>query len=78
MAGSPKKIAPPFFQIKSVQVIVCQNWYALNVQENSWDSGRIVKHTADCDRDSLPTDEQVRQKILDYLKEYGYDVSSLQ
>ena len=77
-AGSPKKIAPPFYQIKTVQVIVCQKWYALNVQENSWKSGLVAGHTSRCDINLLPSDENIRQKILDYLKQYGYNVSSLQ
>jgi arylsulfatase A-like enzyme len=77
-AGSPKKIAPPFYQIKAVQMIVCQKWYRLNVQENTWSSGPIYQHTSNCEKDILPSDAEVRQKILDYLEKYGYDVSSLQ
>ena len=77
VAGSPKKIAPPFYQIKIVQVIVCQKWYAWNVQENTWKAGAVVGHTARCDVEQLPSDEDIRQKILDYLKNYGYDVSTL-
>ena len=78
VGGSPSKDAPPFYQIKIVQVIVCQNWYALNVQENSWKSGTIANHTSRCNSDSLPTDDQVRQRILDYLVKYNFDISSLQ
>jgi arylsulfatase A-like enzyme len=78
VAGSPRKIAPPFYQIKSLQVIVCQNWYALNVQENIWTSGSIYRHTSKCEDDLLPSDAEVRQKILDYLKNHGYDISSVQ
>jgi hypothetical protein len=77
-AGSPRKIDPPFYQIKIVQVIVCQNWYALNVQENSWNSGVIRDHTCPCAEETLPPDTEIRQWILEYLKNYGYDTSSLQ
>jgi arylsulfatase A-like enzyme len=76
-AGSPKKIKPPFYQIKTVQVIVCQKWYALNVQENEWNTGMIRGHTAPCDPTLLPSEEQIRQKILSYLEMYEYDISSL-
>ena len=75
--GSPKKSAPPFYQIESVQVIVCQKWYALNVRENTWKSGTINGHTANCDENLLPADEETRQGILDYLERYGYTVASL-
>jgi len=78
VAGSPSKVAPPFYQIKKVQIVICHKWYELNVQENDWKSGLISRHTSKCDADSLPTDDQVRQRILDYLDEYGFDISSLQ
>lgn len=78
VAGSPRKIAPPFYQIKTVQVIVCHKWYALNVQENKWVSGNIKGHTTECDRSTLPTDEDIHQKILAYLEEHGYVISSLE
>jgi len=78
VAGSPRKIAPPFYQIKTVQVIVCQKWYTLNVQENSWKTGLNRGHTAPCAEDTLPPDAEIRQWILEYLKNYGYDTSSLQ
>ncbi len=77
-AGSPKKIAPPFYQIKIVQIIVCQKWYALNVQENTWRSGKISGHFIECDDTLMPPDKEVRQIILDYLEKYDYDISSLQ
>lgn len=76
-AGSPKKIKPPFYQIKSVQVIVCQKWYVLNVQDVTWKTGEVTGHTAPCDSALLPPEDQIRQKIVDYLEHYGYDVSTL-
>lgn len=77
VAGSPKKIAPPFHQIKIVQLTVCHRWYALNVQENSWKTGAFSGHTTRCDEKLMPSDEEARRKILDYLEKYGYDIDSL-
>ena len=77
-AGSPRKIAPPFYQIKTVQIIVCNKWYALNVQENIWRVDDISGHTAPCDESLLPAEEQIREKIIEYLRRYGYDVSSVE
>lgn len=77
-AGSPKKIAPPFYQIKTVQIIVCHKWYALNVQENIWRTDNISGHTAPCDESLLPTEADMRQRIVEYLRSYGYDVSSVE
>jgi arylsulfatase A-like enzyme len=77
-AGSPTEIAPPFYQINTVQVIVCQKWYTLNVRKNTFESGTISGHTSKCNEDLLPSNQQVHQRILKYLMKYGYDISSLQ
>jgi hypothetical protein len=76
--GSPKEIAPPFHQINIMQVIVCQKWYRLNVRKNTFNSGTIKAHTSSCDEALLPSNEFARQRILEYLEKYGYDISSLQ
>ncbi|MBI3167008.1 MAG: hypothetical protein HYZ22_00910, partial [Chloroflexi bacterium] len=55
----------------------CQRWYVWNLQENTWKTGDIKGHTAKCDPTLLPPDEQIRQKMLDYLEKYNYDISSL-
>jgi len=76
-SGSPKKIKPPFYQIKIVQVIVCQKWYALNVQENTFATGTARGHTAQCATDQLPPNDKIHEEIINYLEQYEYDVSSL-
>jgi len=76
-AGSPRKIAPPFFQIKTVQVIVCHKWYAWNVQEDSWKTGDVPNHTSRCDNEDIPPDEQIRKRILEYLLEHDYNTDSI-
>lgn len=70
-AGSPKMIAPPFYQIQSIQVIVCQKWYVLNVREDTWRTGMINGHTAKCAEDTLPSEEEVHQRVLEYLERYN-------
>lgn len=77
IAGSPKKIKPPFYQIKSVAFIVCQKYYELNVQENKFTASVLIGHTAPCEPQSLPSEEEIRAEIVAYLERYGYDVSSL-
>jgi hypothetical protein len=75
--GSPKEIAPPFHQIKIVQVIVCEKWYALNVRKNVFEHGKIKGYTAQCDQSLLPPEEDIHQSLLEYLEKNGYDISSL-
>ncbi|RJP55582.1 MAG: hypothetical protein C4583_00415 [Anaerolineaceae bacterium] len=77
IAGSPKKIKPPFFQIKSVVFIICQKYYELNVQENKFTVNNLIGHTAPCEPQILPPQEEIRAEILAYLEKNGYDVSSL-
>lgn len=77
-ASSPKKIKPPFAQIKSVQFIVCQKWYSLNVQDNIFSSGTVSGHTSLCNASLLPSEADAHRGIIDYLKQYNYDTSSLQ
>ena len=78
VAGSPTKIKPPFYQIKIVQVLVCQKWYELNVQENKFDTGTVTGYVSRCSQDLLPPEDEIHQKILDYLKNHEYDITSLQ
>jgi len=75
--GSPQMIAPPFYQIQNIQVIVCQKWYVLNVRKDTWRTGTINRHTAKCAENILPSEEEVHQTILEYLEKYNYDISSL-
>ncbi|HSO13468.1 MAG TPA: sulfatase-like hydrolase/transferase [Anaerolineales bacterium] len=77
VAGSPKKVKPPFYQIKTVQVVVCQKWYTWNVQENIWKSGMVRGHTAPCADQILPPDAEIQQMMLEYLDEHGFDTGSL-
>lgn len=77
-AGSPKKIRPPFYQIKSLQFIVCQKWYSWNVQDNEFKTGEVKSHTAKCDPTLLPTDDEVQKKMLEFFKKYKYDTSSIE
>jgi hypothetical protein len=76
--GSPKEIAAPFYQINIVQLIVCHRWYALNVRRNTFDSSAVAGHTSGCAEDTLPSDAEARQKILEYLQQHGYSTSSLE
>jgi arylsulfatase A-like enzyme len=77
-AASPTKIQPPFYQIKTLQVQVCQRTYTLNVEDNTWITSIPIDYVAPCNTKTLPSDDEIRKKILDYLKNHDYDISSLQ
>lgn len=77
VGSSPRKIAPPFYQIKTMTFVVCQKYYALNVQENKFEVGTVAGYTSPCDNKSLPRQDDIRAEIVAYLERHGYDVSSL-
>jgi|GEM_PF-6131999 hypothetical protein len=59
-------------------MIVCHKWYSLNVQENIWRVDDISGHTAQCGESLLPSEADMRARIVAYLESYGYDVSSIE
>ena len=77
ISGSPKKVVAPFYQIKTVQTIVCQRWYQLNVQQNQWKSGTFPDYASECDPEQVPTDKEIHELIIQYLSQHGYEVDSL-
>jgi len=77
-ASSPPKLNPPFRSLRLIQVISCQNWYTLSLRDDVFKSGTISQHTSSCDESQLPSNEDIRTKILEYLDVNGYDISSLQ
>jgi len=76
-ASSPPRLGPPFYQLRVVQVIACQKWYTLSLKDNIYNSGLIDRHTTVCDKNLLPSESEVHQTILKYLKDNGYDTGSL-
>jgi len=76
-ASSPPKLNPPFRSLRLVQVIVCQNWYTLSLRDDIFENGSIYQHISNCDQSSLPTNSEVRTRILEYLLENGYEIGSL-
>ncbi|MFZ5923172.1 MAG: sulfatase-like hydrolase/transferase [Chloroflexota bacterium] len=80
VAGAPKNVVAPFYQIKIVQVIVCQKWFQLNVQKNESYEGTVNSYeyfSPACAKEQIPDEEAARQKIIEYLEAHGYDASSL-
>jgi arylsulfatase A-like enzyme len=68
---------PPFYQFGSIQVVVCQKMYTLDLYHDLWREEGVDGQTAPCKAGDLPDREHVRQIILDHLSANGFDVSSL-
>ncbi len=81
IAGAPKTVVAPFYQIKTVQVIVCQKWFQLNVQQNKLSEGTVSNYdyfSPACTEDEMLDAEIARQKVVEYLEAHGYDTGSLE
>jgi hypothetical protein len=76
--ADPNLVRPPFYQFGYVQVVVCRTMYTLELNTDRWSEEPVIGSTAACGPDELPTRAQVRQLILEHLRQNGFDVSSLQ
>jgi len=65
---------PPFYQFGYINVNYCDTYFRLTFEGKQWESGTIEGYTGQCE--SI-TDEQAYQLMVDHLKKYGFDVSSL-
>ena len=69
---------PPFYYLGYVQVVVCQEMDTLVLRSGDFYRSTISDHTAPCLMEDLPSPDESRRLILEYLRDNGYDVSSLE
>jgi hypothetical protein len=70
-------VRPPFYQFGSIQLVVCQGMYTLNLNTQILSRAEVDGYTAPCAADQLPTETKAREIIKEHLRTYGFDVSSL-
>jgi arylsulfatase A-like enzyme len=70
-------VRPPFFQFGSIQLVVCQGMYTLDLKNQILSQAFVDVHSNPCPAEQLPTEAQAREIIKEHLKTYGFDVSSL-
>jgi hypothetical protein len=68
---------PPFYQFGYLQVVVCQRMAKLDLNLNLYTELAVFDHTAPCPADQLPDRNAIRAIMIDHLRKYGFDVSSL-
>lgn len=67
----------PFYQFGSLQVIICQYWYRLDLKKYTWEQGEIEEHTAPCPESSLPAPVSVQRMMVERLARDGFDTADL-
>jgi arylsulfatase A-like enzyme len=72
------KISPPFYQVATMNVVVCNQWYSLDLRAPALTYGDVIGSTSKCAADEIPTPEEALTLIIQDLANAKYDVSSLQ
>ena len=62
------KIAPPFYQLGSASMIVCNQWFYLNLGNPGLSRGSVAGSTAPCNQDAIPSPEKAREILLQHLE----------
>ncbi|NIP42597.1 MAG: hypothetical protein GWN00_16475 [Aliifodinibius sp.] len=68
-------LEPPFFQFAFANMVLCDTWYSVDLENHSIREKLIQGHVGDCDRVSSTNDAV--ELIIDYFNQYDYDTSSL-
>jgi arylsulfatase A-like enzyme len=71
------KVKPPFYQFGTFSMVICQKWYAVDTTKLSWQEGNVEAYPNPCDANSLPSDSQAKQILLNQLNSNGFDTSTL-
>lgn len=70
------KVYPPFYQVGQMNLIVCDQWFSLNLREPELTFGKVKGSTSVCNEAYIPSPEQAQDLILQRLNDDGYDTSS--
>jgi hypothetical protein len=69
---------PPFFQFGFLQLVICQKMARLDLNINYYSELAVFDHTAPCPAADLPDRNAVHALMVEHLRTYGFDVSSLE
>lgn len=68
---------PPFYSLGDMSFTICDRRYTLYPAKNTFTKKTISGHTDPCAENELATDREIRAEMNEYLKNKGYDISSL-
>jgi glucan phosphoethanolaminetransferase (alkaline phosphatase superfamily) len=70
-------VKPPFYQFSFFNIVNCDKWYFLDINNLTWDSGDVPEYTKACSDDQLLTQDQIYEALLEYLSANGFDTSTI-
>lgn len=71
---NPNKIVPPFYQFGYIDVIQCQKFHKIDLQELTMESKEIENHTTPCLESTLYTQDEIWEKAGELLHSFGYEL----
>ncbi len=74
MVGRPE---PPFYTLGFLHAIYCNRNFNLDLIKNEFTHETIAEHSEPCDENDFPSHQMIRQRMVDYLDQQEYDISSL-
>lgn len=70
------RVSAPFYQLGRINLIVCDQWFTLNLRTPGLASGTVNGSSASCVPAEIPSPEAAVKIMLDRLRQDGYDVSA--
>lgn len=69
------KLSPPFYQLGTVSLVVCNRWFSLNLRFPELSYHEVEGSTLTCNEKDIPSPQQAKEILLEQLREEKYDVS---
>jgi arylsulfatase A-like enzyme len=73
----PNNMKPPFFQFGYINLIYCDNWFKINLDDSTFESGQIENSLNSCHPSQQIDDKKAIEIMVDYLRNNGFKTSSL-
>ncbi len=71
---NPDRIVPPFYQFGFLDIIQCQKFHKIDLQELTIETKDIENHTDPCHESKLYSQEEIWEKAGELLRSYGFNV----
>jgi hypothetical protein len=69
------KISAPFYQLGEVNLVVCDQWFSLDLRNPQLTHGRMEDSTALCLQSDIPSVQEAQALLLQHLSDSRYDVT---
>jgi arylsulfatase A-like enzyme len=69
------KISPPFYQLGEVNMVVCDQWFSLDLRNPKLTHGRMEGSTSLCLQSDMPSPQEAQTLLLQHLSDAHYDIT---